>query len=293
LSFATGPTVDADFVIVTLPFPILRDVTLDVHLPPRLRQFIAEAGLGHNEKILAGFNARPWRQDHGFVKEAWADLGIDEAWDETQRQPERRDGALVFFFGGGNAVSVRDVFVPEALAHTAAKPLLIDRPLFRVPSWLLFSIMFPAVAFGVLETALQSTTDDLGAKVASLSGLALRDQAPAQELVANSDAALRAVRAGLVEAMAAVWDIASTGAEVPVRLRAQVYASRFYALDVVRDTISRLYARGTRAAFVQGHPVERALRNLHAISFGAEVTRHLQHSARRVLMGGTPAVPVF
>src|SRR5215204_4588181 len=49
-----------------------------------------------------------------------------------------------------NAVSVQDVFVPEALAHTAAKPLLIDRPLFRVPSWLLFSVMFPAVAFGVL-----------------------------------------------------------------------------------------------------------------------------------------------
>jgi monoamine oxidase len=107
LSFATGPTVDADFVIVTLPFPILREVTLDVRLPPRLRQFITEAGLGHNEKILAGFNARPWRQEQGFVKEAWTDLGVDEAWDETQRQPERRDGALVFFFGGDNADAIQ------------------------------------------------------------------------------------------------------------------------------------------------------------------------------------------
>lgn len=192
-----------------------------------------------------------------------------------------------------NAVSVRDVFVPEALAHTAAKPLLIDRSLFRVPSWLLFSIMFPAVAFGVLDTALQSAVDDLSTKVSSLSGQTLRDQAPIQELIANSDAALRAARAGLVEAMSAVWDIASTGAEVPLRLRAQVYASRFYAVDIVRDTISQLYARGTRAAFVQGHPVERALRNLHAIAFGAEVTRPFQHSAGRVLMGGAPAVPVF
>ena len=145
---------------------------------------------------------------------------------------------------GSNAVSVQDVFVPEALAHTAAKPLLLDRPLFRVPSWLLFSVMFPAVAFGVLDTALQSAVDDLSTKVSSLSGQTLRDQAPIQELIANSDAALRAARAGLVEAMAAVWDIASTGAEVPLRLRAQVYASRFYAVDVVRDTISRLYARG-------------------------------------------------
>lgn len=192
-----------------------------------------------------------------------------------------------------NAVSVRDVFVPEAFAHTTAKPLLIDRPLFRVPSWLLFSVIFPAVAFGVLDTAIQSVTDDLGVKVSSFSGQTLRDQAPIQELIANSDAALRAARAGLAEAMVAMWDVASTRAEVPLRLRAQLYASCFYALDVVRDTISRLYARGTRAAFLQGHPVELALRNLHAIVFGFESGRPLQHSAGRVLMGGAPAAPIF
>jgi alkylation response protein AidB-like acyl-CoA dehydrogenase len=194
---------------------------------------------------------------------------------------------------GSNAVSGQDVFVPEALAHTAAKPLLLDRPLFRVPSVLLFSFMFPAVACGVLRTALQRATDDLSVKVASLSGRTLRDQAPIQELIANSDAALRAARTGLVEAVAAVWDVASTGAEVPLRLRAQVYASRFYTLEVIRDTISRLYARGTSAAFVHGHPVERALRNLHAIVFGAEAARTLQHSAGRVLMGGAPYGSVF
>jgi indole-3-acetate monooxygenase len=190
-----------------------------------------------------------------------------------------------------NAVSVRDVFVPEAFAHTPAKPLLIDRPLFRVPQPLLFFPNAVGVAFGVLDTALQSATDDLGAKVSSFSGQTLRDQAPIQELIANSDAALRAARAGLVEAIAAVWDVASTGAAVPLRLRAQVYASCYYALDVVRDTISRLYARGTRAAFLHGHPVERALRNLHAIVFGLEAGRPLQHSAGRVLMGGEPYDP--
>ena len=253
-----------------------------------------------------------WPLVTGCEDAKWCALAGQVMDGDTPRQVNGRPDGRVFFIPtaaltitptwqeaaamrgtGSNAVSVQDIFVPEALAHTAAKPLLIDRPLFRVPSWLLFSVMFPAVAFGVLDTALQSVTDELGTKVSSFSGQTLRDQAPTQELIANSDAALRAIRAGLVEAMTAVWDIASTGAEVPVRLRAQVYASRFYALDVVRDTISRLYARGTRAAFVQGHPVGRALRNLHAIAFGAEVTRPFQHSAGRVLMGGAPAVPVF
>lgn len=107
LYFASGQTVEADFVIVTIPFPILREVQLDVRLPQRLQRFIAETGLGHNEKILAGFRKRTWRQEQGFVREAWTDLGVDEAWDESQRQPERRDGALVFYFGGNNADAIQ------------------------------------------------------------------------------------------------------------------------------------------------------------------------------------------
>lgn len=107
LHFAAGQTVDVDFVILTLPFPVLRDVQLDVRLPQRLRRFIAEVGLGRNEKILAGFSTRVWRQEQGFVREAWANLGFDEAWDETQRQPERSDGALIFYFGGDNADAIQ------------------------------------------------------------------------------------------------------------------------------------------------------------------------------------------
>lgn len=194
---------------------------------------------------------------------------------------------------GSNAASARDVFVPEAFAHTAAKPLLIDRPAFRLPLPLLFFGCTGGIACGVLATALQSATEDLGAKVSSFSGQTLREQAPIQELIATSDAALRAARAGLSDVVTAVWELASTGAEVPLRLRAQSYASVFYAVEVARDTISRLYARGTRAAFIHGHPVERALRNIHAIAFGVEVTRSRQHSAGRVLIGGEPYDPIF
>lgn len=192
-----------------------------------------------------------------------------------------------------NAASVREVFVPERFAHTPAKPLLIDRPLFRLPLRLLLTSCPPAVAFGVLDTAWQSAAAGLGAKVSSFSGQPLRDQAPIQELMANCNAALRAVRAGQSEAMAAVWNAACTGAAIPPRVKADLYASNFYALDVVRDTISRLYARGTRAAFLQGNPVERALRNLHAIVFGVETARPAHHAAGRVLLGGEPLDPSF
>jgi alkylation response protein AidB-like acyl-CoA dehydrogenase len=212
-----------------------------------------------------------------------ASLDIAQTWHE----------AAVMRGTGSQAVSAREVFVPEVFAHTLAKPPVIDRPFFRLPLPLQFAFSNPAVAFGVLDTALKSSAEELGTKVSSFSGQTLRDQAPIQELIANSDAALRAARAGLLEVTTAVWEATSAGAEVSLQLKANYYASCFYALDIVRDTISRLYARGTRAAFLQGHPVERALRNIHPIVFGLEGGRGLQHSAGRVMMGGEPLVPSF
>jgi indole-3-acetate monooxygenase len=225
-------------------------------------------------------NGRP---DIRYLFIPTADLDIEPTWQD----------AAAMRGTGSNAASVKDVFVPEALAIGGSTPLLIDRPVFRQPPALLFFPIGVAIAFGVLDNALEREMDDLGSKVSSFTGQSLRDQAPIQEMIANSDAALRAARAGHVEAMTAVWDAAQTGEEVPLRLRAQVYASSYYAIDVIRDTISQLYARGTRAAFMQGHPVERALRNLHAIGFGLEAGRMFQHSAGRVLMGGEPLVPAF
>ncbi len=84
-----------------------------------------------------------------------------------------------------------------------------------------------------------------------------------------------------------------TGAEAPLKLKAEVYASSFYALDVVRETMSRLYAEGTRDAFLQGNPVERALRNIHAIVFGLQSVRPCYDAAGRVFLGGEPQLPVF
>jgi len=194
---------------------------------------------------------------------------------------------------GSNAVSVREVFVPEGFAHTPAKPLRLNRPLFHLPLPLLFSFSPAAVALGVLSTALESATEALSSKVSSFSGQTLREQAPIQELIAHAHAAYRAARAGVVEATNAVWEVAVTGEPVAQRLKADLYAVSFYAIDTARETISQLYAHGTRAAFMQGNPVERALRNIHAIAFGVESARGHRQSAGRVMLGGESLEPLF
>lgn len=113
LEFADGSIVVADAVIIAIPFPVLNRVKIKAPLPELLRRFIKEAELGSNEKVIAGFSARFWRQNGGFTDAAWSDLGFAEVWDETQRQFERSDGALNFFLGGNQTKKLgdsRDVF---------------------------------------------------------------------------------------------------------------------------------------------------------------------------------------
>jgi monoamine oxidase len=100
LTFANQAVVDADYVIISIPFTLLRAVELQVVLPPTLSKFIQEGDLGANDKLFAGFSQKVWRKPNGFVGEIWTDLGFAEAWDETERQTNRKDGALNFFLGG-------------------------------------------------------------------------------------------------------------------------------------------------------------------------------------------------
>ena len=115
LGFATRQVVDADMVILAIPFTVLREVEIQVALPQRLRRFIQEVDLGANEKVIAGFAERVWRQADGFVKEAWTDLGFSAVWDATQRQPTREDGALTFFVGGREVEAVQAGSAQEQL----------------------------------------------------------------------------------------------------------------------------------------------------------------------------------
>lgn len=107
LTFSGNYAVDADYVIVAIPFTVLRDIKIQLDLPHQLRRFINEVDLGSNEKLYAGFDQKIWRRENGFVQEIWTDLGFSQAWDGTQRQADRKDGALTFFFGGNEAIAIQ------------------------------------------------------------------------------------------------------------------------------------------------------------------------------------------
>ncbi|NJL48145.1 MAG: FAD-dependent oxidoreductase [Leptolyngbyaceae cyanobacterium SM2_5_2] len=132
LSFDQG-TVEADYVILAMPFPALRRVDIQVDLPNTLRQFIQAGNPGRNEKLFAGFSQRSWLQANGFTGAAWSDLGYSGLWDDTQRQPEHPQGVLTFFLGGQEVeqsqMAIHDQgqrFIDQISAHLPALKFTTD-----------------------------------------------------------------------------------------------------------------------------------------------------------------------
>ncbi|MBK9069606.1 MAG: FAD-dependent oxidoreductase [Myxococcales bacterium] len=134
LGFAGQPeTVDADFVVMAIPFTKLRQLDLTaLALPAQKLQCITELGYGTNAKLMLGQTKHHWR-GKGYRGLVYADNGVPNGWDNAQLQtPDDGAAGLSILFGGkpgmdvgeGTSAEQRDVFLakweqiyPGAKAH--------------------------------------------------------------------------------------------------------------------------------------------------------------------------------
>ena len=89
---------DADIVIMTIPFTMLREVKMQIELPELKKRAINELGYGANAKVLVGFNSRPW-QKLGFTGATYTDQPFQLAWENSFMQPGV-PGGLTLYSGG-------------------------------------------------------------------------------------------------------------------------------------------------------------------------------------------------
>jgi monoamine oxidase len=96
---------DTDFVIMTMPFSVLREVDLSqAELSAVKMQAINELGYGTNAKLMLGFDTRYWR-NLGYAGAVLSDNGIQLGWDNSQLQTGTAGGFTVFL-GGNDGVNV-------------------------------------------------------------------------------------------------------------------------------------------------------------------------------------------
>jgi monoamine oxidase len=101
----TSITATAEHVLLAIPFTLLRDVRLDLDLPPVKRRAIAELGYGTNAKLMVGFSQRVWRTAHRSNGSVLSDLPFQLCWETSRLQPGG-SGILTNFTGGAHGVEI-------------------------------------------------------------------------------------------------------------------------------------------------------------------------------------------
>jgi monoamine oxidase len=101
----TTSEVHADYVVLALPFSVLRHIALDVPLSELKRKIIDELGYGTNAKIMGQFEARVWREQQQKSGSVTTDYPLQQTWDSSLGQPGKR-GILTNFLGGSAGLNV-------------------------------------------------------------------------------------------------------------------------------------------------------------------------------------------
>ena len=109
LTFADGEQVIAERAILAIPPTLLRQVRFSASLPPLWREYIDEAKLGRNEKVIVGYDDSAWRPTIGFGGAVWAAGRFSAIWEAASFVPAPGPAALCFFLGGNQVDAARSV----------------------------------------------------------------------------------------------------------------------------------------------------------------------------------------
>lgn len=90
--------IHADYVVMAIPFTILRKIKFDIPMPDEKRKCIDEMGYGNSCKFVMGFNGKAWR-NAGKQGYTFTDISFGCGWDSSQSQSEKK-GSFTVFSGG-------------------------------------------------------------------------------------------------------------------------------------------------------------------------------------------------
>jgi monoamine oxidase len=115
LNFQNGKEIYADFVIMTIPFSVLREVKINVDMSPKKAKCIKELSYGTNSKMFLGMKKRIWREQ-GFSGYVLSNL-MHNGWDSSQMQTNNEGaGGYSVFFGGKMGKDLKDSQIEDYLS---------------------------------------------------------------------------------------------------------------------------------------------------------------------------------
>jgi alkylation response protein AidB-like acyl-CoA dehydrogenase len=193
---------------------------------------------------------------------------------------------------GSHDVLVRDVFVPARFASFYTDPMVLPGARYRVP---LMSRVVPglgAMALGIARGAIETLVDLAVDKRHERTSQPLREDRGAQTRLAQAEALVGSARLFLFDAIGRLWNDVVAGREATMAARAHVRLATCHAVTSATQAVDLVYLTGGATSLYATCPLERAFRDVHAMTQHIAVHPRTVETAGRVLFGLEPELPL-
>ncbi len=111
LTFMNGQKIIADYVVLAIPFTMLRNIPLNLKsLTVQKRKSINELGMGNNTKLVLAYNGSPWKEAPNLATGRLCQAEISNGWDGGyNKDPRNPYGVYVCYFGGDPSQKLSDI----------------------------------------------------------------------------------------------------------------------------------------------------------------------------------------
>lgn len=203
---------------------------------------------------------------------------------------------------GSKSVAAEGVFVPEhrmvknidLVNGTAPGSAVHDAPLYRAPVWAIFPFCISSPANGIARGAFESYVEEMKSRQSGFDHSPLAKKPNIQMRLAEAGALIDAGDLLYKRSLTETIDFAMAGTTLSLEHRLRSRRDQGYSVMMARRAADLLLgAEGGKGLFESG-PVQRALRDLHAVS--AHIVAGWDMPALsygQVLLGGPPADPFF
>jgi alkylation response protein AidB-like acyl-CoA dehydrogenase len=212
-----------------------------------------------------------------------SEVAVEDTWDSIGL---RGTGSHHFSVAGAVVASDR-TFVP------LADPAGCDATIVRIPTPTAVALCVAAVAVGAARGAVGEAADLAATKVPLLCSAPLATDRLFHDVLARADAGLAAAEALLVDVSGRLWQRAEAGDEVTLTDRARARSAASWATEAAVAATEAAYRAGGGSAVYSSSPLQRRMRDVHAITQHFIVRPDSFAAVGGVLAGQGLSVPVF
>jgi alkylation response protein AidB-like acyl-CoA dehydrogenase len=190
-------------------------------------------------------------------------------------------------------VTAEAIFVPEHRASWYSDPLVLPEPRYRFPSSNRIAPGCGALALGVVRKAIEALIALGGATRPEVSRGKLSEDHGAQARLAQAEALVCSARLLPFDAVKQLWQQVLADGEADATGCMRVRMATNHAVNSAVQAVDLLYLSGGATSLYTSFPLERAFRDVHAMTQHAVVHPRVMESAGRVLFGLEPDAPIF